>query len=90
MVGQRLQPGAKAARRIVGELAQLLRQLEQNVLRHVLGVRFLQVPLAAPAVDLTAVVLDKFAPGRLVVGVEPQTAQQGDSGFPSLASRAML
>jgi hypothetical protein len=47
MVRQRLEPDAEAARGVVGERPHFLGSFEQNVLRHVLGVGFLQTPVAA-------------------------------------------
>src|SRR5262249_22597730 len=64
---------------VIGKRPHLVGQLEEDVLRHVLGVRFLQAPLAAPDVDLGAVVIDEFRPNGLVGGIAPQPAQKGDA-----------
>ena len=66
VAGDGLQPGPEALRRVVVERPHLLRQLEQDALRHVLGVGFLEVPLPAPGVDLAAVALGELDPGGLV------------------------
>src|SRR5262249_13779736 len=50
-----------------------------DILRHVLGVGVLQLPLAAPAVDVPPVALDEFVPGGLVRRVLRQPPQQGDA-----------
>jgi hypothetical protein len=66
---------AEAARRVVGEIAQLLGELHQDDLGHVLGVGVLQLPLPAPAVDVPPVTLDERVPGGLVRRVLPQARQ---------------
>src|SRR5262249_41775242 len=79
MVSEGLEPGAEAARRVVGESTQLLGELHQDVLGHVLGVGVLELPLPAPAVEVPPVTLDEHVPGCLVRRVLPQPRQQGDA-----------
>src|SRR5262245_66317357 len=79
MVSERLEPAAETARRVVGENAQPLGELHQDVLGHVLGVGVLELPLPAPAVDVPPVTLDERVPGGLVRRVLPQPRQQGDA-----------
>src|SRR5262245_58557266 len=80
MVGDRLQPAAETERRVVGESTQLLRELEQDILGHVLGIRVLELPLPAPAVDVPAVMLHELVPGALVRRVLPQQSEQRQAG----------
>ena len=61
-MGDRFQPPAETALRIVGEVAELAGKLQQDLLGDVLGVGVLQPPLSAPAVNVTAVVLDELVP----------------------------
>jgi hypothetical protein len=69
---QRLEPGAEAARRIIVKTPHFVREFEQDILRHILRVGFLQVPSAAPGVDPRAVVFNKLGPDRLVRRITPQ------------------
>ena len=66
VAGDGLEPGPEALRRVVDERLHLLRQFEQDVLRQVLGIGPLEVPPAAPGVDLAAVALGEHGPGDLV------------------------
>src|SRR5262249_48606148 len=66
---------------VVLERLHLLCELEQDVLRHVLGVGLLEVPLPAPGVDLAAVALRELGPGLLVGRNLPELRQEGDAGL---------
>src|SRR5205814_9972872 len=74
------EPAPEALARVVLKARHLLRQPGQDGLRHVLGVRFLQAPLAAPLQDLPAVALHEVPPRFLILGVAVQLAQQADAG----------
>jgi hypothetical protein len=74
MMGNRLQPSAEAAFGIVFEITQFSRELQENLLGYVLGVGILQSPLPAPAIDVSAVMLDELIPCDLIrrVAAKPQ------------------
>src|SRR5262249_11321741 len=74
------QPAAEAARRIVFEGTHPGGQLEQDVLRGVLGVGFLEVVAAAPVIDPRPVAVYELLPGRLVGGLPAQPVEQGAAG----------
>ena len=65
-MGNRFEPPAETALGIVGEIAELAGKLQQDLLGYVLGVGVLQPPLPAPAVNVTAVVLDELVPSGFV------------------------
>ena len=80
MVGQRPQPASEAEAGVVGERFHLDAERCQDGLGHVLGVRVLQVPAPAPAINPGAVAIDELAPGLLVGGLVAQPSQQGGAG----------
>src|SRR5262249_4995365 len=65
-MGEGLQIGPEAPGWIVGERAHLLSQFQQDGLGHVLGIGVLQVPRAAPAINVPAITAYEFGPGSLV------------------------
>ena len=79
-MGDRLEPAAEAARGVVGENPELLSELGQDLLRHVLGVRVLQFPLPTPAIDVSPVMLHELIPGLLVCRLVAQSPQQRTAG----------
>jgi hypothetical protein len=58
-------------------------ELEQDHLRDVLGVGFLELPPQAPGMDLRAVAVDKRGPGGLIARLIAQ-----GKGFGSMASES--
>src|SRR5205823_5227539 len=81
---ERAEIATKTQRRIVTKRPHLLSQVQQDVLRYVLGVGILQLPLPAPTVDPMSVALDEFPPdGRLIGGL-------GKSAQKSLAGARVL
>src|SRR5262245_26004719 len=62
------QPAAKTACWIISEGPHFVGEPGQDHLGNVFGVGVLQPPLATPAVDLSAVALNKLRPGRLISG----------------------
>jgi hypothetical protein len=62
----RLEPPTKAAPWIVGEVAELSGQFQQDLLSHVLGVGVLQSPMSTPAVNMAAVVLNELVPSGFI------------------------
>jgi hypothetical protein len=71
---------AQAPGRVVFEAAQVLRQLDQDRLGHVLRIGALQSPAAAPGEQKWAVALHELGPGRRVVRFLPQPQQQASAG----------
>ena len=59
-----------------GKGAQVMGELEQDALGDVLGVGWLHLPVAAPAVDQRAVAGDELLPRGLVVGLGAEPQQQ--------------
>ncbi len=85
----RFEPSPKAARRIIGEFVQLSGQFKENILRHVLSVRFLKIPFAAPTEDFTPIVFYELPPGCLVARVE-RSRPRRDTLVPESLAPAML
>jgi hypothetical protein len=79
MPGDRFQPGTKTLVRVVREIAHADGQLEQYRLRHILSVRVLKPPGAAPAMYLVTVLLHKLVPGLGIVGIETELEKQGNA-----------
>ena len=65
-MGNRFEPPAKTALGVVGEIAELAGELQQDLLSYVLSVGVLQPPLSAPAVNVTAVVLNELVPSGFI------------------------
>src|SRR5262249_52549830 len=87
MVGDRPQPGVEAARRVVPEARHLPGEDRDHVLGDVFGVRLLQAPVAAPAVDLRPVAPHESIPRAGVLGIPPQQIHQREGGLRVGAAR---
>ena len=76
VLGHRLEPGAKAAARVVLELAKGREELDEHLLGDVVGVGVLQAPGQAPAANPWLVLLEEEPPGLRVVGIALKPLEQ--------------
>src|SRR4029079_438163 len=76
MMGDRFQPTAETALRVVSEIAKLAGKFQQYLLSNILGVGVLQSPLPTPAVDLTSVVLHELVPSGVIRRIIPKPREQ--------------
>src|SRR5437899_2390350 len=76
VMGNRFEPPAKTALGVVREIAELAGELQQNLLGHILRIGVLQSPLSAPAVNVTAVVLNELVPSGFIRRVVSKPREQ--------------